>query len=169
MGDSTVTARPPSSVMAVSSFQAGVKERDVRVFISETSGFGRPSSPPESGVHTEVTKTLLFSQTGHLKSGPVSVVSLASHFPASLSPYCHQTRLLISSALCLTKIRCLLHTWRLVGAHAASGEDTFLLSYSFSLTLHFLPTPQGVTTLQGFLHSFSRHIYWAPIVCQALC
>uniref|UniRef100_A0A667FTW1 ERCC excision repair 8, CSA ubiquitin ligase complex subunit n=1 Tax=Lynx canadensis TaxID=61383 RepID=A0A667FTW1_LYNCA len=51
----TPLVQPPRSVMAASSVQAGVKGQDVRVFVSETDRFGRPSSPPESGVHTEVT------------------------------------------------------------------------------------------------------------------
>lgn len=65
--------------MAAFSFLAGVKERNVRVFISETSRFGRPSSPQESGVHTEVKKTLLF----FLKPFKIwtSVLALPPTFP----------------------------------------------------------------------------------------
>ena len=60
------------SVMAPSSSQGGVKGRDARVFVGTTSGFGRPSSPSESGVHTEVKKTLFFSLIFRLKSGPMA-------------------------------------------------------------------------------------------------
>lgn len=40
-----------------------MKKRDARVLVGSTGGFRRPSSPPESRVHTEVKKALLFSLT----------------------------------------------------------------------------------------------------------
>lgn len=145
----------PRSVMAASGVQAGVKGQDVRVFVSETDRFGRPSSPPESGVHTEVKKTLLFSQRAHsnldqwLCESCLSLSRFIITLPPPYSP-------LISSALRLTKIRYPLHSCRQVGAHSGSGENPFVLPYS-SLTLRVLSTPQGITTLQRFLHSVSRH------------
>ncbi|XP_044917004.1 DNA excision repair protein ERCC-8 isoform X4 [Felis catus] len=59
----TPLVQPLRSVMAASGVQAGVKGQDVRVFVSETDRFGRPSSPPESGVHTETADIFNFEET----------------------------------------------------------------------------------------------------------